>query len=108
MDPNCNNIGPYSTRVSYLVGWALVPKFPNFILALSLVGLLSTSFPFLSLPSYWLARDLKSPIFILAFLLVGLLSTRLPFSSLSPYWSASCPQVSHFHLCLLIGQALVH
>ena len=50
----------------------------------------------------------KSSIFIPVFLLVGMLSTSLPFSSLPSYWSGSCPQVSHFHPCLLIGRALVH
>ena len=73
-----------------------------------LVGLLSTSLPFLSLPSYCsgscpqvshlhhcllIGRALvhKSPIFIFAFLLVGLMSSSLPFD----------------HPCNFIGRALV-
>ena len=43
----------------------------------------------------------------IAFSLVKLLSTSLLCSSLPSYWSGSCPQVSHFHPCLLIGWALV-
>ena len=36
-----------------------------------------------------------------------LLSRSLPFSSLPSYWVGSCPKISHFHPCLLIGRALV-
>ena len=40
--------------------------------------------------------------------MVGLMSTSLPFSSLPSYWSGSCPQVSNFQPCLLIGLAFFH
>ena len=47
------------------------------------------------------------PKFIPAFLLVRLVSSILPCLFLPSYWLGSCPQVYHFHPCLLIGLSLL-